>query len=213
MLTTLALYTTLLAPAAPAPGAQAQAPAPAAAPINAPAAKEAAPAATSTQPPRIIELKPNKDGKVLITVMRQQQVQAPLGAPGAAPGGNPGGRPFGGPVMFNRPEQVELKDVKDLKITTAAGKEVSKDDAIKALDKGGRVVVSADGKNVSADFLKMFKDEVLVLASPELVGGANAVVGGGGIIIQGGPQGWIIPANGPRVPAPAPEPKPAPKVD
>ena len=206
MLTTLILTTALLAPAAPLP---ATAPAPA----NAPAAREAAPAvATGGQPPRIVEIKPDKDGKVLITVMRPQQIQGGAfggigGAQRPAPGGNPG--PAIVPIMVNRPQSVELKDVKDLKITTASGKEVSTEDAIKALAKGGQVVASADGKSVSSEFLKMFKDEVLVLVSPELVMGNGA----NGVIIQGGPQGWVIPANGPRVPKPAPQAPPAPKQD
>lgn len=190
MLTSLALSTVLFASGAPAP-----------APINAPpATREAAPAATGTLPPRIVEIVAEKDGKVTINVMRQQQINAPA----AAPGGNPGGGGFRGGII-TRSVKVELGDVMDLKITTAGGKEVSKEDAIKALAKGGQVVLSADGKSVAPAFLKLFKDEVLVMVSPEFVGGLN------GVMIQGG-GGAILPIGAPRlVPAqPAPQPQ---KID
>ena len=193
MFTTLALTTALLAPAAPLPTS------------GVPAQGAAAPVAATTgaQAPKIINLKPDADGKVKITVMRPKALPNViiLNRPGAAPGAG------GPPVMVPSPEKVELTDVKDLKITTAAGKEVSKEDAIKALAKGGQVVVSADGKSVASEFLKMFKDEVLVLVSPELVVGNGA----NGFFIQGG-QGQVVPiGTGPRaVPNPAP---PAPKQD
>jgi hypothetical protein len=65
---------------------------------------------------------------------------------------------------------VEIGEVKDLTITTADGKKLEKEDALKRLGKGAIVVISGDGKPVSPTFLKVFKDDTLVLASPELAG-------------------------------------------
>jgi hypothetical protein len=65
---------------------------------------------------------------------------------------------------------VELGDVKELKITTADGRKVDVADAVKQLKDGALVVVSADGRPIGPKFLKAFKDEVLVLTSPELAG-------------------------------------------
>jgi internalin A len=75
--------------------------------------------------------------------------------------------------------KVELGKLKDLTVTTAGGQEISKEDALKRLANGGTVVVSVDGKKVSPACLKMFKDDVLVLISPDL-----AVAGLGGPVLQ-----------------------------
>jgi hypothetical protein len=159
-------------------------------------------ATTQAEPsPRIVEIKPDADGKVKITVMRPTQLNANV-RPGA---------PAGRRIMVPAAESVELTDVKDLKITTAGGKEVKTADAIKALAKGGMVVVSADGKEVPTAMLKLFKEDVLVLVSPELVrGGGTGLVGAGG-------GGVIIPIGAPRNPGgnpgPAQGPAPAPKIN
>jgi hypothetical protein len=145
-------------------------------------------AGTALEPsPRIVEIKPEADGKVKITVMRLKPFNPP-----ARPAGAPGGARIA--PMIPTAESVELTDVKDLKITTAAGKEVKTEDAVKALAKGGMVVVSGDGKEVPTAMLKLFKEDVLVLVSPELVrsGGANGML-------------WVQPIGGPRNPAPAPK--------
>ena len=44
----------------------------------------------------------------------------------------------------------------------------AKEDALKKLAKGGTVVVSIDGTKVSPACLRVFKDDVLVLMSPDL---------------------------------------------
>ena len=105
-----------------------------------------------------------------------------------------------------------------LTVTTADGKKVEKEDALKKLAGGAVVVVSADGKPVSPAFLKVFKDDTLVLSSPELVGPATGarpqpvplpagniqlvpLQGGGGIQVQ--IQGGVVPAK----PAPAEKPE------
>lgn len=64
--------------------------------------------------------------------------------------------------------------MKELVVTTADGKKIETADAIKKLATGGVVIVSADGKPVSPNFLKLFKDDVLVLVSPELTGLVSA---------------------------------------
>jgi hypothetical protein len=192
MLISLALSSALFAPAAPAPAAN-PAPAPAANPVPAPAATGPA--------PRILELKPDANGKIMVPVMRPRQVQ-----PAIAPGGAPGVAR----IMIRGFENAELADVKDLAIITAGGKEVSKEDALKVLAKGGMVVISADGKSVGAAYLKMFKEDVLVLSSPELAatGGGAAVINFNAIRI--GPGGAPRPVPAPPVP---PVPPAAPKVD
>jgi len=98
-------------------------------------------------------------------------------------------------------EMVELDKLKDLTITTAGGKEVSKEDAIKKLAKGGVVVISADGKKVSAAYLKVFKDDVLVLTSPDLRGSVAVGFGGGSF----GSVPAIPPAPDPRKVPPPPQ--------
>ncbi|VTR95051.1 unnamed protein product [Gemmata massiliana] len=127
-----------------------------AAPVPAPA-----PPVPAGPAPRILELKADADGKIMVIVTRTEK----LLPPGAA------ANPNVGVPAIARAKQVELSEVKDLTVTTADGKKLDTEEAIKKLVKGGTVVVSADGKPVSPTFLKMFKDDVLVLASPELMGG------------------------------------------
>jgi hypothetical protein len=188
--------------------------------------------ATGGAVPRLLEVKANADGKIMVTVMRTSMEKVTVGGP-VGPGGAP-------PAAITREVQVtkmvtvELGDVKDLKITTADGKKVEVTDALKQLKDGAVVVVSADGKPVNPNFLKVFKDDVLVLSSPELTGPAGVIgrpggpirpvppvgiqplpappqavpVNPGGVIqiqIQPG-QIQVLPVN----PAPVPPPAPAP---
>jgi hypothetical protein len=76
----------------------------------------------------------------------------------------------GDELQIAQVEMVELGDVKDLTIARADGKKLKMEEAIKKLTVGTTVVVAGDGKPVSPVFLKMFKDEILVLTSPELTG-------------------------------------------
>lgn len=118
--------------------------------------------------PRIVELKANADGKVMVAVTRTEKVTVAVG--NAA---NPAGAaPAALTREIKKSENVELGDVKDLTVTTADGKKVDVADALKKVKGGAVVVVSADGKPVSPIFLKAFKDDVLVLVAPELVGPA-----------------------------------------
>ena len=136
--------------------------------LGAPLPAPTPPMATGTAP-RVMELKANPDGKVMVAVIRAEKVQ--IGAGAAI---NPNG---GAPAVITREvsvsKMIELGEVKDLVVTTADGKKLSTEDAIKKLGGGAVVVVSADGKAVSPAFLKVFKDDTLVLASPELAGAQN----------------------------------------
>ncbi len=64
---------------------------------------------------------------------------------------------------------IELDKLNDLKFSIAAGKEVPKENALKRLAKGGVVVISADGQKIAPAFLKVFKDDQLILTSSDLV--------------------------------------------
>lgn len=142
------------------------------APVPAPADK--VPAGTA---PRLMELKPDANGKVTVTVLRTEMQKVQVGA-AIAPGGAPGAVPPVNAVRevpVARMATVELGEVKNLTITTADGKKLEKEEALKKLAGGAIVVVSGDGKPVSPAFLKVFKDDTLVLASPELAAPAGAV--------------------------------------
>jgi hypothetical protein len=161
-----------------------------------------APPVASGPAPRLLELKPDASGKIMVAVVRMEKIQ--IGQGGAVlPGG-------AAPAVITREiartSMVELSQVKDLTVTTADGKKLEVADALKQLDKGGTVIVSADGKPVSPNFLKLFKDDVLILASPELTGGQTGVIGkplpGGGI--RPVPPIQIQPLPGQIQPLPAP---------
>jgi hypothetical protein len=183
-----------------------------AAPVPAPA-----PPVASGPAPRLLELKADADGKITVTVVRTEKVKEQVTV--AAPGGAPA--VVTREVSVPKTVVVELGDVKDLKITTADGKKVETADAVKKLAGGAVVVVSADGKPVSPNFLKLFKDDVLVLAAPELAGPAGLPTIGPKPFPGGGfrPAPIVLPAQPgiqiqiqpgqiqlvPPVPVPAPE--------
>jgi hypothetical protein len=138
-----------------------------------------------------MELKPDANGKITLTVTRteMQKVQVGVAIAGLLPAGAAPPPVATREVAVTRSVVVELGDVKDLTITTADGKKLDKEEAMKKLAAGAIVVVSGDGKPVSPVFLKVFKDETLVLASPELIA----------------PQGGAFPGSRPIVrPVPAP---------
>lgn len=66
-------------------------------------------------------------------------------------------------------ESVPLAKVNDLTIMTAGGKKLNVDEAEKRIAEGCVVVVSSDGKPVDAKFLKLFRNNVVILVSPEFV--------------------------------------------
>jgi len=138
--------------------------------IGAPVPAPTAPVAAGTAP-RVIELKPDANGKITLTVTRteMQKVQVGVAIAGLLPAGAAPPPAATREVAVTHMVVVELGDVKDLAVTTADGKKLDKEEAIKKLAAGAIVVVSGDGKPVSPVFLKVFKDETLVLASPELI--------------------------------------------
>lgn len=163
----------------------------------------APPAPATTGPiPRLMELKADSNGKIMVTVMRTTMEKVTIAIGGAV---NPGG---GAPpaaatreVPVTKMLTVELGDVKDLKITAADGKKIEVADAAKKLKDGGVVVVSADGKPINPNYLKLFKDDVLVLTSPELTG------------VQQSFPGKVLPGGGIRpVPPVQIQPFPAPGI-
>lgn len=90
--------------------------------------------------------------------------------------GAAGGVPKVTERQVTRIVNVELVDIKDLKITTAGGKDVELKDAMEKLKGGGIAVMTNDGKPVSIQYLRILKDDILVLSSPELIG-TGAVTG------------------------------------
>jgi hypothetical protein len=130
--------------------------------------------------PRIVELKPDAQGKIKITVTRSKPFNPPA-MPGVPAGMFPA-------MKLPTPESVELTAVKNLKITTTTGKEVKVADAVKTLAKGGYVLVSSDGKEVPSAILRLFSEDVMVLVSPELArNDMNGIMmGGGGPGVGGG---------------------------
>ena len=135
---------------------------------------------TPTGPaPRVVELKPGQDGKIMITVLRQEKVKVAVAVGGAF-------NPNGGPAPAVKEEErtvsryatVELADAKDLKAYTAAGKELDVKDTLSKLKDGGVVVMAADGHKVDPIFARVFKDDTVVLVSPEFAAMPNANSGG-----------------------------------
>lgn len=176
-----------------------------AAPVPAPA-----PPAPEGPLPKVMEFKPNADGKITVAAMRTEAQKVTVTTVG------PNGmlQTEVRDVQVPKYVVVELSDVKDLKVTTVDGKKVEVADAVKQLKGGALVVVSADGKPISPKYLKAFRDEVLVFASPELAGATPlpgklpnrpvplpAPIAAPGIQIQVAPA---LPAVPPPVAPPAP---------
>ncbi len=141
----------------------------------APLPKDTAPTGPA---PRVVELKPGQDGKITLTVLRQEKVKVAVAIGNAI---NPNGA---APAVkeeertVSRYATVELADVKDLKAYTAAGKELDVKDTLSKLKDGGVVVLSANGIKVDPIFARVFKDDTVVLVSPEFAAMPNASVGG-----------------------------------
>ncbi len=205
MISTMTLAALLVAPAA--------APKPIAAPLPAIAAKPAIgrlPVNVGSAP-KVLELKPETDGKVRVTITRMEKQKVKIGIAIGAPGGA-APKQIEREVNVPKEMRVELSDVKDLTVTTASGKAVDTKEAIKKLSEGGLVVVTTDGKALDPKFLKVLREDTLVLVSPELVNQANGMVGwgvgggGGAIIID-----EVMPVPAPPIKRPLPAPLPAEK--
>lgn len=170
----------------------------------------ATPPVPSGPAPRVMELKANADGKVMVTVTRTEAQKIQI-----AQAGPNGAQVVTREVQIPKIATVELGEVKDLKITTADGKKVEVDEAVKKLKEGAVVVVSADGKAVSPKFLKAFKDDVLVLAAAELAASQGVPAlpppplrPGANILPVPAQPGVIQIQIAPAAPVPAPAPAP-----
>jgi hypothetical protein len=154
--------------------------------------------------PRLLFVKAGADGKVRLAAHSAGNfgggvvaVQIQVGGAGGAPGAPPQiiQRAFAGGAA-----PVELKDLKDVTITTTSGAKIDVAEATKRLTTGGFVLVPSDGKAIAPEWLRLFRgDGVLVVTSPDLVASGNA----GGFQIA---PAWAVP----QLPAPVPVPAPAP---
>lgn len=152
--------------------------------------------AVPTTAPRLVLLGTDKDGKVQI-------------AYNPAAGGVNNGMNFanGGRVMFmnngNGVQQIFLgddgsyspnqtpvnaeapiKSLEEIKFEAydLDGKAVSKDNALKRLKAGGYVLISGDNRVPDASYLKVFRGELLVLVSNELLNVPTGIKGKGGAL-------------------------------
>ena len=157
--------------------------------------------AVPTTAPRLVLLGTDKDGKVQIAYN-----------PGTA--GNYGMNFVNGGVMFwnngNGMQQVflnhdgsyspnqtpvnaeaPLKSLEEIKFEAydLDGKAVSKVNALKRLKAGGYVLISGDNRVTDASYLKMFRGELLVLVSNELLNVPTGIKGKGGAL-----GGVVLPA-------------------
>jgi hypothetical protein len=74
---------------------------------------------------------------------------------------------------FRRHTNVPLSELEKLTVYTADGKEVNRATALEKLASGGLVVVTTNGEKVDPTYLKAFKDDTLVLVSPQLLDGTT----------------------------------------
>jgi hypothetical protein len=100
------------------------------------------------------------------------------------------------------PQTREIRrtlDNEKVRFFDAAGKRIDLKDALKRLMKATPVLVSADGKEVDPFYLRLAREETLVVVSPELAGPA-----------MGGPVPVPLPAPPPPPPPPLKPKLPAP---
>ncbi len=139
----------------------------------APVPKEAGPPGL---PPRVLDLTADPDGKVRVQVYRSETIKVPAQGVNRPANALPQ-QPVPAPIerTVRRSLKVELSEVKDLTLYTADGKEADKALLKKLTTEGGVVVVSADGKKVDPKYLKLFRDDTLILVSPELTATTQTV--------------------------------------
>jgi len=168
--------------------------------------------------PYILNLKSDNDGKIRFQVMRGEKVKVAT----VTFQGGPNGQQV--PVTIEREEtvmkylRVELAELKGLKVYSTDGKEVDIKDAAKKLGESAMAIASVNGQKVDSAFLKLFKDDVLILVSPDLApnaqGGFGGTIGYPGVMPfpgGGGPAIMPLPAPPIRVqilPAPPVQPDP-----
>jgi len=125
--------------------------------------------ALAAQPPQIHELTADADGKVRILVYRKETTKVAYTYTETVDGNTItkiGEKDQQVPVV----KRVLLSEIKDLSIATADGKDVDRPVLLKKLEEGGAaVVISADGKKIAPKFLKLFRDDAIVLTADELL--------------------------------------------
>ena len=133
--------------------------------IAAPVPKDTKPAGPA---PRVLELTADSDGKVRVTVTRTENRKVMTSIAKVVNGQTVIER-IEREIPTQRAVQVELTEVNDLMIYTANGKEADKAQAFKKLADGGVVIVSSDGQKVDQKYLKLFRDDVLVMVATEML--------------------------------------------
>jgi hypothetical protein len=142
----------------------------------------------------IVDVKPGTDGKIMVQVLRTETVKVTT-----ANGAN-GGAPQVVERQVLKISNVELSDIKDLKITTAGGKRLELKEAMEKLKDGATVVMTSDGKPVAVQYLRILKEDTLVFSSPELIGAGAPIsstgfIGDGGFVFGGSIQPFSLPAH------------------
>ncbi len=139
----------------------------------APVPKDIAPTGPA---PYILNLRAGNDGEVKLTVVRTEKEKVMMIQAVGGPNGAQVIQRVELEVPVTRMVALGLADLKDLKVFSADGKDVAIKDAVKKVNDGGLFVASANGKKVDASYLRLFKDDVLVFVSPDLIpqGGYNS---------------------------------------
>lgn len=155
----------------------------------APVPKDALPTGPA---PYILNLRAGNDGEAKVTVVRTEKQKVMMIQAVGGPNGAQVIQQVEKEVPVTRMVALGLADLKDLKVFSADGKDVAITDAVKKVNDGGLFVASANGKKVDASYLKLFKDDVLVFVSPDLIPQG----GNGGMMMPGragGPDaGWQV---------------------
>lgn len=173
---------------------------------GAPIPKDVAPAGPA---PYILNLKSEDDGKVRFSVRRTEKVKVTEVTIQLGPNNQQVPVQVEREVAVTTQVRVELADLKDVKVYGVDGKEIDLKEAGKKLNEETMAIASSNGAKVDPAFLKLFKDDVLVLVSPDLqpsAGQNNMFVMPGGPLMM--PAMPLLPAPAVAPPALPPPPRP-----
>ena len=164
--------------------------------------------------PYILNLKAENDGKIRFTVQRTEKVKVSTTTYQGGPNGQAVPIQVEREVTVTKYERVELPDLKGLKVYTPDGKEVEIKDAAKKLTESTLAIASSNGQKVDPAFLKLFKDDVLILVSSDLTPSPHGISSPGfgtnvGTLPPAGIQLFPVPPIGVAPPLPPPPPLPA----
>ena len=132
---------------------------------GAPIPKDVAPAGPA---PYILNLKSENDGKVRFSVRRTEKVKVTEVTIQLGPNNQQIPVQVEREVSVTTQVRVELAELKDVKVYGADGKEIDLKEAGKKLNEKAMAIASSNGAKVDPAFLKLFKDDILVLVSPDL---------------------------------------------